>query len=363
MIDKTRFFELVKIFQAQMKNFAANFALTIKNINFRERFGVLWINLKSLKPRKFRRLYKKLRKKIASSWKTLSGAIVCFLFLYYVVGACLIENVNVSNVYQLPKTNRHKSEIAASMAFLIDREIDAKMWTPNLPPVFPAYILDNMPNFQIGIITAVRDHAYVLKNFADKTPEQMKNTKKAEEFLRYSPYVWLMSKKGSFGLAPSANAQYRKARSELLKYNKTDFTVYEADFDVYLRRLARVLRLLIQKNDSHIIEHSQEFLDTKADDLFYRTRGYAFATWQIAAAAGFDYKTLLVQNNVYTEWTYLLSSLQKAAELKPLMVRNGKIDSVFGTNHLLAQNYYLERALVAVTEIQKKIQEKNADKN
>lgn len=363
MIDKARFFELVKIFQTRMKNFAAKFAVFVRNLNFRERFGVLWINLKSLKPRKFRRFCKKLRKKIASSWKTLSGAIVCFLFLYYVVGALLVENVNVTDVYQLPKTSRHKSEIAASMAFLIDREIDAKMWTPNLPPVFPAYILDNMPNFQIGIITAVRDHAYVLKNFANKTPEQMKNTKKAEEFLRYSPYVWLMSKKGSFGLAPSANAQYRKARSELLKYNEADFTVYEADFEVYLRRLSKVLRLLVQKNDSHIIEHSPEFFDTKADELFYRTRGYAFAAWQIAAAAGFDYKTLLVRNNVYTEWTYLLSSLQKAAELKPLMVRNGKIDGVFGANHLLAQNYYLERALVAVTEIQKKIQEKHADKN
>ncbi len=285
------------------------------------------------------------------------------MFLYYVVGALLIENVNVSNVYQLPKENRHKSEIAATMAFLIDREIDTKMWTPNLPPVFPAYILDNMPNFQIGIITAVRDHAYVLKNFANKTPEQLKNTKKAEEFLRYSPYVWLMSKKGSFGLAPSANAQYRKARSELLKYNKADFTVYEHDFDVYLRRLTKVLRLLIQKNDSQIIEHSAEFLDTKADDVFYRTRGYAFATWQIAVAAGFDYKTLLVQNNVYNEWTYLLSSLQKAAEFKPLLVRNSKVDSIFGANHLLAQSYYLERALVAATEIQKKIQENHADKN
>lgn len=363
MTDKERFFELVKNSRTRIKELTAKFLAFAGAINFRGFFSRLQMSLKNLKPKKIRRFYKKISKKIASSWKTLGGAIVCFLFLYYVVGALLIENVNVSNVYQLPKENRHKSEIAAAMAFLIDREIDVKMWTPNLPPVFPAYILDNMPNFQIGIITAVRDHAYVLKNFANKTPEQQKNTKKAEEFLRYSPYMWLMSKKSSFGLAPSANAQYRKARSELLKYNKTDFTVYDADFDVYLRRLARVLRLLIQKNDSHIIEHSQEFLDTKADDVFYRTRGYAFATWQIAAAAGFDYKTLLVQNNVYNEWTYLLSSLQKAAELKPLMVRNGKIDSVFGTNHLLAQNYYLERALVAATEIQKKIQENHADKN
>lgn len=350
-------------FAQKIKNMAKHGLEYLRGINIRERLQILWINIKNIKPRKLRRLYKKISKKISSSWKMLLSAGSCFLFVYYVLGSMLVENMDVTRGYQLPKNNQHKSEIANTLAFLINREIDSKMWTPNLPIIFPAYVLDNMPNFQTGIMASVRDGAITLKNFVNKTAEQQKNTKKAEELLRYPPHIWLMSKKGSFGLAPSANAQYRKARSELLKFNKADFTIYYSDFETYLRKLSNALRLLIQKNDSQVIEHSASLLDTKADDVFYKTRGYAFGAWQIARAAGFDFKPLIVQNDIYTEWTYLVSYLQKAAELKPLMVRNGKPDGIFGANHLIVQNYYLERALVAVSQIQTKLQEKNAHKN
>ena len=358
-MDKARLLD----FAQKIKNMAKHGLEYLRGINIRERLQILWINIKNIKPRKLRRLYKRISKKISSSWKMLLSAGSCFLFVYYVLGSMLVENMDVTSGYQLPKNNQHKSEIANTLAFLINREIDSKMWTPNLPIIFPAYVLDNMPNFQTGIMTSVRDGAITLKNFVNKTGEQQKNTKKAEELLRYPPHIWLMSKKGSFGLAPSANAQYRKARSELLKFNKADFTIYYSDFETYLRKLSNALRLLIQKNDSQVIEHSASLLDTKADDVFYKTRGYAFGAWQIARAAGFDFKPLIVQNDIYTEWTYLVSYLQKAAEFKPLMVRNGKPDGIFGANHLIVQNYYLERALVAVSQIQTKLQKKNAHKN
>ena len=41
------------------------------------------------------------------------------------------------------------------MAFIINREVSGKMWTPNLPFFFPSYFLDNMPNFQLGMISSV----------------------------------------------------------------------------------------------------------------------------------------------------------------------------------------------------------------
>lgn len=366
MISKARFLELAKKSIKQGLVLAKNAWGQIKSVsqqtwnylrheNYRERFQILWINIKTFKLKKVWRGVKKISKKISSSRKVFLRSVCGFLLVYYGLGSLFVENMNVTHTYPLPKVSRNKSEVIGTLAFLINREIDKKMWTPNLPAAFPAYVLDNMPNFQIGIITAVRDGAGTIKNFVNKTPEQHKHIKKAEELLRYSPYVWIMVKKGKFGLAPSANAQYRKARMELLKYNDADFITYQADFETYLTRLSGALRRLIQKNDNQIIEHSTALLDTKADDVFYRTRGYAFASWQIALAMGFDFKKLIVQYDVYNEWTYLLSSLQKAAEFKPLYVRNGKLGGIFGANHLLVQNYYLERALVAATQIKDKI--------
>lgn len=366
MISKARFLELAKKSIKQGLVLAKNAWGQIKSVsqqtwnylrheNYRERFQILWINIKTFKLKKVWCGVKKISKKISSSRKVFLRSVCGFLLVYYGLGSLFVENMNVTHTYPLPKVSRQKSETIGTLAFLINREIDKKMWTPNLPAAFPAYVLDNMPNFQIGIMTAVRDGAGTMRNFVNKTPEQQKHIKKAEELLRYSPYIWLTAKKGKVGLAPSANAQYRKARIELLKYNDEDFILYQADFETYLTRLSGALRRLIQKNDSRIIEHSSSLLDTKADDVFYMTRGYAFASWQIALAMGFDFKKLIVQYDVYNEWTYLLSSLQKAAEFKPLYVRNGKLGGIFGANHLLVQNYYLERALVAATQIKDKI--------
>ncbi|MDO4161591.1 MAG: DUF2333 family protein [Pseudomonadota bacterium] len=326
----------------------------------RQKAKILQKKLQNFKFKKIISFVKKISKKISDSWKFVLSAVFCFLFVYYILGSLWVEDINVTPAYTLPKEKSDKLEMANTMSFLIDREIDSKMWTPNLPFVFPAYILDNMPNFQIGVISSVRDTTGAIKHFANQTPEQKEHIKQADEFLRYPPNIWLMSRKGAFGLSPSSNAQYRKARRELRKYNKEKYTASAADFTVYLKRLDKSLRRLIQKNDSQIIEHSSQIFDTKADDVFYKTRGYAFGAWQIALSAGSDFKTIIVDNDIYTEWTYLLSSLQKAAEFSPIMVRNAELDSLFGANHLIVQNYYLERALVAVIRIQNKIQEKNA---
>jgi len=54
---------------------------------------------------------------------------------------------------------------------------------------------------------------------------------------------------------------------------------------------------------------------------------------------------------LYVEWTYLVHSLEKAAEFKPFVVRNGAPDSQFVPNHLIMQNFYLQRAMLAAERI------------
>ncbi len=357
-MDKTKFsnlFSTIKQFVFQHGEYLKN--VTIKDITAAKNLKKFF----SLK--KIKHFGKNIGKKVSSYWKKYLSFICCFGIFYYGVGGILVEDMNTSDTYLLPKEKSTQLESVNALAFLIHREIDEKMWTPNLPVIFPAYALDNMPNFQKGVILSVKDMTGALKKFAHFSKQQQEHIKKAEEFLRYPSHIWLMSKKGSFSLAPSANAQYRKARNELLQVNLQNAQLTVSDLDIYLKQLVRALYLRIQKNDSQIIEHSSSFFDTKADDLFYLTKGYAFGAWQTTTAVGFDCKQIIVQNDVYTEWTYLISFLKKTAEYKPWFVRNGKLDSIFAANHLAVQNYYLARALTAILQIQNKIQDNNAYKN
>lgn len=319
--------------------------------------------------RKYYKACKRFFRKLSSSWKMLLICVPTFLFCYYGIGAFVTENTDVTTEYRLREKHIPTFETALGMSFLIKQEVDDKMWTPNLPFVFPAYILDNMPNFQIGVIGAVKDIASVMRKFDQNTDAQKKEIKKAYQYLLYSPKIWLMTRKGKFNLAPSSNAQYRKAAAELYQFGKDGvYYAKAADLDALLRKINTGLLNLAGRNETQQSEHATDWTDTKSDDLFYYNRGYAYAMWQITKVMGADYREIILKHNMYTEWTYLVGSLKKAAELKPAVVRNGTAKSMFTPNHLIMQNYYLLRAITAAEKIRNKLSEEmrkedNADKN
>ena len=154
---------------------------------------------------------------LSDFWKMVIACLAVFFFCYYFIGSQIAENIDVQTEYKVQDAEDSSFETADCMAFLIKREVDDKMWTPNVPPIFPAYVLDNMPNFQMGVIAAIRDVAAVLRKFAHETKVQQKDIQKAYKMLSYPPKVWLMSRQSAFLLAPSSNSQYRKAARELRK--------------------------------------------------------------------------------------------------------------------------------------------------
>ena len=302
-----------------------------------------------------RRLWQKtgqMTQFVSDAWKTILFCGISFLGVYYLLGSKISEKIDITHEYSVPQNVAEICQTADSAAFLIRREVDDKMWTPNLPFIFPAVILDNMPNFQIGIISAARDVSVALKQMQNINETQREDLQKAHKLLSYSPYVWLQTKQDGFGLAPSANTQYRKAAKSLNKFNlRQSFVPTAADLPKILTVLSRKLKKNIAKSESYWREHAGEWFDFKADDVFYYNRGYAFALWQMCKALGNDYKEAILAANAYEDWTYLLSSLQQAAELAPLSVRNGKPQSLTAPNHLLAQNYFLVRAVSALEKI------------
>lgn len=319
-----------------------------------------WTRLKKFKFKKTE-IYKTLRKltrKLTDLPKTLLIGVPTFVVCYYIIGCLMAENIDVQTEYKPQGKHIPMLETPETMSFLLKREVDDKMWTPNLPPVFPAYLLDNMPNFQIGVIYALRDITVVMRDFNQNTDAQRQDIKKAAEFLSYAPTIWLMTKKDGLGLVPSSNAQYRKAAAELHKFGKDG--VYYAkteDLKNLLNKICKGLQKLAQKNENHQLEHDTDWFDTKSDDLFYHAKGYAFALWQTTKTLGSDFREIILAANAYTEWTYLVNSLKKAAELNPRFIRNAPPQSATAPNHLIMQNYYLLRAVSSAEKINNKLTE------
>lgn len=342
------------------------FVIEAKNLNYKNLYKKMKRKIKAFSLKKFKipQKYRKATKWISDSWKFLLSVITSFLAFYYIIGSFIVNNIDTQTIYKTPKENPAKFETTKAMAFLINREIDDKMWTPNLPLLFPAYVLDNMPNFQTGIIQGVKIISSSIAKFTINNEEQNKSLSKAYEYLNYPPNIWLLSKKSAFRIAPSSNNQYRKARRELMKYNETDaFLPYEKDLANLIKDVSSDLRKKINKEDKHIAENTNKLIDNVADEIFYKNKGYAFALWQLFETLGNDFKEVILEKQVYPEWTYVVSSLRKVAEYEPLIIRNAKLSSISSPNHLVVQAYYLERAVSSLEKIQNLLlEENNADK-
>ena len=294
------------------------------------------------------KLYKKSSKIISDTWKPLVIGIPSFLLCYYVIGSFVSENISTKPLIQSQKEQYEKPRTLEVMQLLLKREVDEHIWTPNLPLIFPAYVLDNMPQFQIGIVNAIKDSTKTLKNFA-VSDEQKQSLTRATKLLSYPPNIWLLSQKSSFSIAPSSNSQYRKARKELEK--SIDLSIAPENLQKILKNMADNIKKATAKNEAYVREFSSGYIDFHADDLFYRNKGYAFALWQITEALAIDFKPIIISADVYADWTLMVANLQKAAELTPDIVRNAEPSSSFAPNHLLIQNYYLSSARAEALKI------------
>ena len=305
-----------------------------------------------------------IMQRIANLAKNWIVWIIAALFLYYFAGSQISERIDVETGYEQAKNKSENCATVGAMKFLLLREIDDKMWTPNLPWFFPAAVLDNMPNFQIGIVDAVKNITGATQKLQTGSVAQKEDLKKAVALLKYSPHVWLLARQSSLKIAPSANTQYRKAAKYLRKYNEREkFVAAKDDLQQLLLRISQDLMKLTQENESYQLEHSADIFDRRADDLFYHQRGYAFALAQIGSAMGVDYKEIILQYNVYPQWTYFISSLKKAANFAPRVVRNGPLDSILTPNHLLMQNYYLMRAAFWAEKIYGELVKENGNQS
>ncbi len=240
----------------------------------------------------------------------------------------------------------------------------------------PGIFMDNMPNWEFGVLVQCRDLARTLRNgFARSLTQSVEDKDLAEA----DP---LLSSTNDRWLFPSSESQYGKAVEHLMHYrqrlqdggnddaqffaradNLADYLgVVESRLGSLSQRLsASVGQLRINTDlgsDSGASQARQGDKENEVqtpwlqiDDVFYEARGNAFALAIFLHAIEHDFGTVLDKKNARVNLQQVIRELEEAQELlQSPMVLNGASYGLFA-NHSLTLANYISRANATVIEL------------
>ena len=288
------------------------------------------------------------------------GGLLVFALLYYPLGMVLTHTIDDDLMFAPDSVESGESHAVAIAAALIEREVDDHGWIANDPWFMPATFLDNMPNFQQGIVSALARFAFELTDQIGRTrgsSQTDENLQKAAGLLQYPGDTWVWDPTVSIAPTATSEAQYRKAAKELHAYNvrlERGQAVFEARADNLLATLDRIALDLGSSSaslDQHIHENSAWVIDTVADDLFYGVKGQAYAYYLVLNGLEKDFQPVIREKNLEKLWSEMMISMAAVASMQPYVVVNGDPDGQLLPSHLASQGFYLLRARTQLREI------------
>lgn len=301
--------------------------------------------------------------RLPGRWLPLTVIAIVLVFgLYYPVGMLVVHKIDDNLDYQVApgEVVQGGSKTVAMAASLIQREVNHNGWVANDPFFMPGAMLDNMPNYQLGMIHALGRFAYEMVDQIGRTRGSSQTDSDLQEaagLLQYSGTKWIFD--FSTSLLPTAKSedQYRKARRALISYNTRlgqGQAVFERRADNLLSTLDRIALDIGSASaaiDRQIHEGSGQWVDTQSDDVFYSVKGQAYAYYMLLRELREDYANIMRDRELGPAWDQTLASFAAAADLKPLIVHNAKPDAVILPNHLASMGFYMLRARTQIREL------------
>ena len=240
----------------------------------------------------------------------------------------------------------------------------------------PGLWLDNMPNWEYGVLVQLRDLSRALRKDISRSQSQSAEDKDltiAEPQLHFDSGSWAI---------PSTEAEYRRGIKALKSYldrlsrpegpdaqffaRADNLANWLADLETRLGSLSRTLGESVGKasvsdavsninaEDPLTEEVKGEDVKTdwaKIDDVFYEARGSSWALLHIFRAIEVDFRSVLRDKNALSSVKQIIIELEGAqGEMWSPVVLNG---SGFGVlaNHSLTMAAYLSRASAAISDM------------
>lgn len=293
-------------------------------------------------------------------WLVLPALLIGVAAFYYVGGALWFHRIDDDRSFgETLEVVPTASRAVAAAAALVQREVEVNRWIANDPWFQPTALLDNMPNFQKGMVAAVARFAIELRDHLSRvrgTSQVDPDAESAAGRLSYPGDVWFLEW-SSTPVQPSSESQYRRAVEDLERYNERlarGQAVFERRADnlmATLERIATDLGAAAAAVDEKAVTRAGAWYDWDADDLFYANKGRLYAYHILLRELGRDMASVLDERGARRVYDQLLASLARAGELQPWVVANGVPDGSLWPNHLLAQGYLLLLARFQLYEV------------
>lgn len=288
------------------------------------------------------------------------AVLLLLTLLYYPVGALIVDNIDDDPNFAPAQVEPNASRAVAVAADLIGREVRQHSWPANHPWFLPGAVLDNMPNYQQGIIQALRRFTLEMTDQIGRargSSQADPDLERARSLLNYASDVWVWDISVSIFPTATSPQQYKAGQEALLSYNKrlaAGTAVFDRRADNLLATLDRIAKDLGSSSaalEQQIEQHSGDWFDFQADDRFYRTKGEIYCYALLLRELGKDFDPVIKERGLQTVWTNMIDNLFTAAELHPWVVINGAPDSQILPSHLAAQGFFLLRARAQIYEI------------
>lgn len=295
-------------------------------------------------------------------WGKIVAVVVILMLLGYPIAMFLAHQINDDPEF----TPRAEFEVeggsrAVTMAAaLIHREVVDTKWVANSPFPFPSSLLDNMPNYQVGMIYALSRFAVELTDSLGRargTSQVDRDLDQASGLLKYDGTIWVWEPSISIFPTARAETQYEAGMRALMSYNQrvaAGTAVFEKRADnliAFLERVAADLGGVSAAIDERLRDAGAGWFDTRADDVFYANKGRLYGYAMVLRALGQDFESILADRNVGPVWESMIASMLAAGELHPLVVSNGSPDGLVFPNHLAAQGFLLLRGRIQLREV------------
>ena len=243
--------------------------------------------------------------------------------------------------------------------------------------VMPPWVfLDNLPNWEFGVLVQVRDLARTMRN--DFSRSQTQSTEdpdlsEADPLFHFDNDSWIL---------PRTEAEYRKGMEALERYltrlasknapdaqffaradNLTDWlAIVEKRLGSLSQRLsasvgqARLNTDLAGDAEAHQSTPGTQVIDVKTswteiDDIFYEARGSAWALSHLMKAVEVDFEDILQKKNALVSLRQIIRELDatQGTVWSPVILNGGGFG--FCANHSLVMASYLSRANSAVINL------------
>ena len=323
--------------------------------------------------------------KIKLSTKSISMIVVSIFLLFYAVGVYWSIEPDSLNIQQEVAEAAKAENVAPVVGYTttttLIRVAETLLNKPGgylsndvLPP---SVFLDNMPAWEFGVLEMVRDMALVMrKDFSRSQSQSLVNThlQEAQPRFNINNKNWAM---------PSAESEYNKAIQNLYAYraalvgtnakDKAQFYARADNLRSYLEEVQKRLgsyshRLsssvgreqvntdLAGDNQAQQSTRGNEQLHIQTswwliDDVFYESRGAAWALLQLLKAVEIDFDSVLENKNARISLQQIIRELEASQQtLWSPMVLNGDGFGILA-NHSLVMANYISRANAAIIDL------------